>query len=233
MKQKIFLLILLLAGLIACTKDDTKDDIQKHTEDAVFIRMIGSGEFEGEWIFDEHVVDTATLRVKDYMINVLPPYALIQYAKTLILNNVADITEKDYEDYSKYYDDYLIESIRPDSVVLTSFPIVIVCNKAQGYSAQNTYFYENTTSVSNPRSIAEGFTYNSDNKRYTGYIIVVTEEPILAVYNYETNLWSLKITLNKVYFSKMGSGDHVERIWDFPTPHELIYVAKRKVRDIE
>ena len=228
MKQKLFLLILLLAGLIACTKDDTKDDIQMHAEDAAFIRMIGSGEFEGEWIIDEHVVDTATLRVKDYRIYVKPPYALIKYAVTFILNNVTDKTEKDYEDY-------LIESIKTDSVgISSSFLIGISCNKSQGYSAQNTYFYDNSRDEwNNLRTIAVGSTYDRNNKSFTGYIMIFSEEPVLAVYNYETNLWSLKITLNKVYFSKMGSGDDVERIWDFPTPLKLIYVAKRKVQDIE
>ena len=66
MKQKLMLLMVLVAGLAACTKDDA----EAATDDITLQKLVlGSyGEFEGVWVVDQQEIDTAKLTVtKDYL----------------------------------------------------------------------------------------------------------------------------------------------------------------------
>jgi len=221
MKQKLILLMVLIAGIAACSKDEESDDnIGVPMSEAV----VEYEEYEGNWILNNERIDTATLIIQDKeTLLVKAPYALIKYAMTFIssevnkeIKTVDDLTIK-------------INNACTDSVGISNFVIGLPCTNPQGYSERKTYFNINDLNEYGFRHIAEGWTYNSNSKRYTLIIWVLTEKPMLAIYDMDTNLWTIKITLSKVYIENVGADK--SRIWDFPSPLELIYVTTKKVRE--
>lgn len=63
MKQKLMILMVLVAGLAACTEDD--GDTYNADINYNAITPILEGEFEGVWVVDQQEVDTARLTVTD------------------------------------------------------------------------------------------------------------------------------------------------------------------------
>ncbi len=61
------------------------------------------------------------------------------------------------------------------------------------------------------------------------HLSLFTNEPILSFFYRDTNLWVIQITLNKLYYQI----DYNDIIVDLESPLELIYVATKKVRNIE
>ena len=227
MKQKIILLLVLIAGLTACTKDDD-DNIQKNNVEFMDFPedFIEKGEYEGEWILNNERIDTATLKIESkHFLIVRAPYALIKYAITFVSSEVNKGIET--------ADDFTINinNACKDSVGISNFAIGLPCIDPQGYAERKIYFNINDLNESGFRPIAEGWTYNSNSKRFTMLISVLTENPILAIYDKDTNLWTIKITLSKVCIENIGADKF--KIWNFPTPFELIYVATKKVKDIK
>ena len=79
MRMKLIIIMLLAIGIVACTKGDVDDDIQKSASDNAIITNMSIGEFEGEWVFDEQVLDTAKLTVTRQSFEVrLPVEALLK-----------------------------------------------------------------------------------------------------------------------------------------------------------
>ena len=79
MRLKLIMIMLLAIGFVACTKGDVDDDIQKSAADIAVITKMSVGEFEGEWIFAEQVLDTAKLTVTRESFEVrLPVEALLK-----------------------------------------------------------------------------------------------------------------------------------------------------------
>jgi hypothetical protein len=84
MKQKIILLLVLIAGLTACTKDD--DDIANNYVEMASPGISQYGEFEGDWILNNEKVDTAKLVVTEHSLIVREPSEpLIKYAAKNLL----------------------------------------------------------------------------------------------------------------------------------------------------
>ena len=63
MKQTFILLLMLVLGLAACTKDDDRDIAGNAVDPAVIAVLKVKGEFEGVWVVDKQEIDTAKLIV--------------------------------------------------------------------------------------------------------------------------------------------------------------------------
>ena len=230
MKQKKILLLVLIAGLTACTKDDG-DNIQKHNVEFMDFPedFIEKGEYEGEWILNQEKIDTAMLIVTNKGIIVEPPSEqLIKYAAYLLTSGEVDNNLPNKKEIT-------LDKISTHNVAFeVSNDYHNWLLEAQGRSSNQFYF---TIKSSHPTAsfsnfvIAEGKMYYIDNnvKIDPCHLSLFTNEPILAVFDRDTNLWVIQITLNKLYYQI----DYNDIIVDLESPLELIYVATKKVRNIE
>ena len=109
MKLKLCLLMMLVAGLVACSGGD--DGLEAYDPQLNVPVNEGIGEFEGEWIIDQQVVDTARLVMTNEHFQLrLPEEQLLRYALGL-LSSSGDVSTPgsvspsfdDAPDYQKAY----------------------------------------------------------------------------------------------------------------------------------
>ena len=226
MKQKIILLMVLIAGFTACSKDDGDDNISAIIA-PVMDPLMGIGEYEGEWIvdlLDKQVVDTAKLIVTNSSFQVRLPeeyllinhrpigsplYAVDQYG------NPVNLPDDPYETYM-----YNIE-YEPSNLVLEYVN--------RGYSSDSKYIELSLNSNS----------YPSDENPVLGQIRYIDKYAMIgalifkigfsrdisgvAVYDQATGLWTIKLKLDIIAYDTIAN----EELHFNPT--ELVYIAKKKI----
>ena len=227
MKQKIILLMVLIAGFTACSKDDGDDDVYAAYEPKADILM-GIGEYEGEWVvslLDKQVVDTAKLIVTNSSFQVRLPeeyllinhrpigsplYAVDQYG------NPVNLSDDPYETYS-YYIEY-----KPSNLVLEYVN--------RGYSSDSKYVELSLNSNS----------YPSDENPVLGQIRYIDKYAMIgalifkigfsrdisgvAVYDQATGLWTIKLKLDIIAYDPIIANEELHF-----NPTELVYIAKKKI----
>lgn len=227
MNQKLFLLIVLIAGLAACTKDDG-DDISKNKSEIETDSSIGMqlGEFEGDWILNQKKIETDTLTVLEQTVVVkLPSEPLLRYVVRTIPNVIDDL-RFEVSPNLRHIFRYELQGYSENKSYSSLLP------KDQSYS--NLYYlYDGSNNLIIPTTylVASGTMYydigNNEEVKH-GYYSVLTDKPMLAIFDRDTRLWTLKITLNKLRIIK--EGDTNEIIWDLSSPIELLFVATKKIK---
>ena len=72
--------------------------------------------------------------------------------------------------------------------------------------------------------------YDLKNEKATfGYLSIMTDKPMVAVFDRNTQLWTIRITLNKLNY--VIGGDTYETIVDLSSPVDLLFVTTKKVRE--
>lgn len=237
MKQKIILLLVLIAGLTACTKDDDdyiSMDAGYHAETATVeeSKNQGTGVYEGEWIvglFDKQVVDTAKLTVTEKSFKVrLPEEYLLQNNRPIgstlyVVDKNGNPVNKPDNPYGNYM--YNIE-YEPSNLVLEyvnrgyssdSKYVELSINsdsyKSEGYPILGSIHYinkfaEEDSSVSRDLTFIIGFSNNISG---------------VAKYDQTTGLWTIKLKLDIIAYDTISNEElHFN-------PIELVYIAKKKI----
>ena len=229
MKQKLFLLMVLVAGLVACTKDEDTQDIEIE-ELSIENEYV---EFEGNWILNNVTIETDTLTVMDDHFFVrTPSVPLIKYAVNELSNNslfLPDIENKAYNgkaDQSEYttgpfiYYYVNVEATYGSHIWPYDF---------QGYSLNNAYYNVDGLKSDVTQTyyiIANGLVnYYGDNKSYN--LSICTDQPMVAVFNKDTHLWTLKMTFTKINYHI--SGVDGENTMDLQSPAEVLFVETKKL----
>lgn len=217
--------MLLAIGIVACTKGDVDDDIQKSAADEAFLNTMIRGEFEGVWVIGEQEVDTAKLNVtssafkirlpENYLVGVANDYFFTTVHQAYSPNNNPDTklssqfdyaytpsgTQKDYQFIKKgssdsmFYFDYEMQPIALNQVCLF-------------LKEKYKELLGNTPELND--SIVVDFRFQSSS-------------PCVAMLDKSTYLWTLKITLDKI--SVIWYGEEVVTTID---PVILVFIAKRK-----
>lgn len=217
--------MLLAIGIVACTKGDVDDDIQKSAADEAFLNTMIRGEFEGVWVIGEQEVDTAKLNVtssafkirlpENYLVGVANDYFFTMVPQAYSPNNNPDTklssqfdyaytpsgTQKDYQFIKKgssdsmFYFDYEMQPIALNQVCLF-------------LKEKYKELLGNTPELND--SIVVDFRFQSSS-------------PCVAMLDKSTYLWTLKITLDKI--SVIWYGEEVVTTID---PVILVFIAKRK-----
>lgn len=224
MKQKLFLLMVLVAGLVACSKDEDEKNVYQRGLANNHMNYLGIGEFEGDWIFNNVKVGTDTIKVLPELIYVNVPedillrYVATEYVKSLIFNSEQS---NDGINAAAQINDGLFSDLK----VQSSNPRYWFY-ESQGYSDNTAYFNYNLPEIPEVRFVTGLIEYKGGNVNKTWYLSFSTDKPIVAVYNKDTNLWTLKITLNKIIDYK-DDGD--KNTMDLQSPAELLFVATKKL----
>ena len=226
MKQKIILLMVLIAGLAACSKDEESYDYSKYAVDSEII--VQYGEFEGDWILNQQKIETDTLTVmNDHFFVKAPSVPLIKYVVNELPQSGAMLNGKESYDYKSD------ASNMPNVEVETTYGSHIWPYEHQGYSSNNAYFNVDglkSTVTQTYCTIANGMV-NDVTGGYSFFLSVCTDQPMVAVFNRDTNLWTLKITLTKIKYSISGTDG--EKTIDLQLPAELLFVATKKLGNTE
>ena len=221
MKQKLFLLLMLVVALAACTKDDdeyddyvseappTKPTESNKPNDNDSVNSINEvGNFEGEWILDQQVIsqpDTIFVKEgnKSYLVYFVVPgdIPILKALEAIGMENVEYIPSNHLRHLH----------LNP-----------------QGISGNKTYYdlsFIDIVGMSgyNPTPAIYGeLYYNVDNSKRDDYIILMSDKLNVAIYDSETGLWTLKITIRQVYLSGIY-------YCDLPSPLVLLFVAKKRL----
>ena len=222
MRLKLIIIMLLAIGIVACTKGDTEDDILKCASDNAIITNMSIGEFEGEWVFDEQVLDTAKLTVTRQSFEVrLPVEALLKKYGLIVTsidygnpNNPSNNpnTDGSYDVKYKYE------------------PYRVTWNYVNhGYSTATNYVYfsENNFSDENIVNFVLGYFYVNNKINGLGYeyeVCYSRDQPGVAMFDTFTYLWTLKIGV-KITITYLFDGKVVEGA----LPTDLVYIAKKKI----
>lgn len=232
MKQKIILLLVLIAGLTACTKDD---DVKANNYGEMASPGISQyGEFEGDWILNNEKVDTAKLVVTEHSLIVREPSEpLIKYAAKEFIDNPQIDSKKLYNAslFGQIYDNNGFDL--SNLVVEASNDLYCWLYEPQGYSENKLYnaFSSSTYATQTDFRIVRGtMYYDLKNEKATfGYLSIMTDKPMVAVFDRNTQLWTIRITLNKLHY--VIGGDTYETIVDLSSPVDLLFVTTKKVRE--
>lgn len=202
MKQKLLLLMLLVAGLAACTKEVDGDinnlrsqiDIPwDHLEDYAL------GEYEGVWIVDKREIDTAKLTVTKF-------FFYVRFPEEFLINNAG----------------YDIKEYKPTGELYQCMYSIYAVN---GYSPSKAYFDFNVLQSSQfPKMIGEE---KAAAEKYAGNTAFRDTAVGVAYFDILTNLWTLKVTLDKA--EQIGA-DGFPRLLDI-TPITLVYIARKKISE--
>ena len=218
MKQKLILLMVLIAGLAACSKDEESYDYSKYAVDSEII--VQYGEFEGDWILNQQKIETDTLTVThDHFFVKAPSVPLIKYAVKELSK-----TENSYETDTP---------MMPNVKIETTYGSHIWPYEHQGYSSNNTYFNVEglkSTVTQTYCTIANGMVNNVTGS-FSFILSVCTDQPMVAVFNRDTNLWTLKMTLTIIKYNI--SGVDGEQTINLQLPAELLFVATKKLGNTE
>ena len=135
MKQKLFLLMVLMVGLVACSKDeDDSDNLQIDIYKSDNLNNLGMGEFVGDWILNNKKIETDTLTVLEQTIFVKSPSeSLLRYAVNTIPNVIDEMRfEVSNTIHGLYYElqGYSENRLIPIYIIWMSHsavPLVIIC----------------------------------------------------------------------------------------------------------
>ena len=218
MKQKIILLMVLMAGLAACSKDDEGGNVLQASMDSPVLQEFGK--YEGGWFVNQKYIETDTLTVsKQTIIVKSPSEPLLKYIIQAI--------------------PYDIDDVRLDISNSTHCWFYVLQGYSENKSYSNLYNYEYgayieassfSDMIPTVFQIASGKMYDiTDDKNMMtyGYYSVFTDKPMLAIFDNDTRLWTLKITLNKLKILEDGNTD--KGITDLLSPIELVCVATKKI----
>ena len=225
MKQKLFLLLMLVVALAACTKDDdeyddyaseapptnpTESNTSSNNDSEKLVSELGT--FEGEWILDQQVIsqpDTIFVEEIDkryYVDFVIPDEIPILKALEAI-----GIENAEYSPIS----------------LLPHFLRHLRLNP-QGISENKKYYDLSFIDIDGMKggditpAIYGNLYYAADHSRRDDYIILMSDWLNVAIYDLETGLWTLKITIRQVYLSGIY-------YCDLPSPLVLLFVAKKRL----
>ena len=242
MKQKLFLLMVLVAGLVACSKDEDESNVYQRGLANNHMNYLGIGEFEGDWILNNEKIGTGSLEVYEiYVILVPPSDTLINYALQLLKEKVVCIPGVNI------YDAKINESFNSANGELNHYGYMMMYDakpyvsddealllyKPQGYSGNKNYF-EISGGV-----ICSGYIYYDEEADYYQFnqkyltqrsLGLITDQPVVAIYDKDTELWTARIALTKLGYYDMQVNIHT--IIDLPSPIYLTFVATKKVRDL-
>ena len=200
MKQKLFLLMVLIAGLVACSKDDDTRGLASNLVDSNKNDSIGNsrqelGDFEGHWIMYNHIVSSGNIiTVTENEIQLIIPDKDIAQTARLIYQ----------------YNDTLLSNAYPAQRILDQTPIKRTFHyEIQGVSETKTYYnlyYDSIPQYSNVNGeypivignmdVIMGFPYGSHATWNIGFL---ANEPGVAIYDRKVNCWILMITLKKTF----------------------------------
>ena len=231
MKQKLFLLMVLMVGLVACSKDeDDSDNLQIDIYKSDNLNNLGMGEFVGDWILNNKKIETDTLTVLEQTFFVKSPSeSLLRYAVNTIPNVIDEMRfEVSNTIHGLYYE---LQGYSENKAYSNLY------NLDESFSSSSDYNLYDAFSSSpyitpTVYSVASGIMYfniGDDEEISDGYYSVLTDKPMLAIFYKDTCLWTLKITLNKLSIIKEGD----EIIIDLSSPIELLFVTTKKIKDIK
>lgn len=218
MKQKLFLLLMLVVALTACTKDDEHDDYMSAAPptDSMEPKVTNSdnpvhlGNFEGEWILDQQVISQ-------------PDTIFVKNEKDLI---IIDLKIPGDIPMSKALKAIGMEK----ETFVTDTKLHSMLGMLQGVSDNKTYYnvglmiYGNTAGRPTPAIYGRLF-YEGDHSERGRNLILLSDFQNVGIYDYETFLWTLKIKLIQVYIDE---GSEI-KIYDLPSPLVLLFVAKKRL----
>jgi len=219
MKQKLFLLLMLVVALAACTKDDDEyDDYASEAPptDSVEPKVTNSdnpsqlGNFEGEWILDQQIISQ-------------PDTIFVKNEKDLI---IVDLKIPGDIPMSK-----ALKAIGMEKETFTTdTKLHSMLGMLQGVSDNKIYYniglmiYGNTAGSPSPAIYGRLF-YEDDHSERGRNLILLSDSQNVGIYDHETSLWTLKITLIQVYIDE---GSEI-KIYDLPSPLVLLFVAKKRL----
>ena len=219
MKQKLFLLLMLVVALAACTKDDDEYDdyvSEAPPTDSVEPKVTNSdnpsqlGNFEGEWILDQQVISQ-------------PDTIFVKNEKDLI---IIDLKIPGDIPMSK-----ALKAIGMEKETFTTdTKLHSMLGMLQGVSDNKIYYniglmiYGNTAGSPSPAIYGRLF-YEDDHSERGRNLILLSDSQNVGIYDHETSLWTLKITLIQVYIDE---GSEI-KIYDLPSPLVLLFVAKKRL----
>ena len=222
MKQKLFLLLMLVVALAACTKDDEHDDYMSaapptnptesstsSNNDSIKTNF-EVGNFEGEWILDQQVISQ-------------PDTIFVKNEKDLI---IIDLKIPGDIPMSK-----ALKAIGMEKETFTTdTKLHSMLGMLQGVSDNKIYYniglmiYGNTAGCPSPAIYGRLF-YEDDHSERGKNLILLSDSQNVGIYDHETSLWTLKITLIQVYIDE---GSEI-KIYDLPSPLVLLFVAKKRL----
>lgn len=219
MKQKLFLLLMLVVALAACTKDDDEYDdyvSEAPPTDSVEPKVTNSdnpsqlGNFEGEWILDQQVISQ-------------PDTIFVKNEKDLI---IIDLKIPGDIPMSK-----ALKAIGMEKETFTTdTKLHSMLGMLQGVSDNKIYYniglmiYGNTAGSPSPVIYGRLF-YEDDHSERGKNLILLFDSQNVGIYDHKTSLWTLKITLIQVYIDE---GSEI-KIYDLPSPLVLLFVAKKRL----
>ena len=219
MKQKLFLLLMLVVALAACTKDDDEYDdyvSEAPPTDSVEPKVTNSdnpsqlGNFEGEWILDQQVISQ-------------PDTIFVKNEKDLI---IVDLKIPGDIPMSK-----ALKAIGMEKETFTTdTKLHSMLGMLQGVSDNKIYYniglmiYGNTAGSPSPAIYGRLF-YEDDHSERGKNLILLSDSQNVGIYDHKTSLWTLKITLIQVYIDE---GSEI-KIYDLPSPLVLLFVAKKRL----
>ena len=224
MKQKLFLLLMLVVALAACTKDDEHDDYMSATlptnptesstssnNDSIKTNF-EVGNFEGEWILDQHVISQPdTIFVEEIDKRYFVDFVIPDEIPILKALEAIGMENAEYSPLS----------------LLPHFLRHLRLNP-QGISENKKYYDLSFIDIDGMKggditpAIYGNLYYNADHSRRDDYITLMSDWLNVAIYDLETGLWTLKITIRQVYLSGIY-------YCDLPSPLVLLFVAKRRL----
>ena len=228
MKQKLILLMVLIAGLAACSKDEDGDYYAENAVDSENIAQYG--EFEGDWILDQQVIGSAILVVTDkhFLLN-LPEEQLLKYALSLLtadgIVNIPDNSSITFVFDSKK-EEQSEEKYASDNSIVSQWGYQL-----QGNSENNSYFEFDNTKLDLPYQpgymVTHGWVNVSDEngEKHKWELAFFSNEPIVGIFNRDNQLWVIKITLNNIFYDDMN-GYYFRTL---QSPPVLIFVAREKL----
>ena len=230
MKQTFILLLMLVLGLAACTKDDDRDIAGNAVDPAVIAVLKVKGEFEGVWVVDKQEIDTAKLIVtdstfkirlpEDYLVGMANDYFFTMVPQVYIPNqfigNDPDSKPSSCFDYvytpSGTQNDYqFMTTGRSDSMFYFDYEMQpIALNQVTLFATEKYKEWGGNTPEMND-SIIVDFGYQSSS-------------PCVAILDMSTCLWTLKITLDNISVVWFGK-EKVTKL----DPVILVFIATKKI----
>ena len=229
MRLKLIMIMLLAIGIVACTKDDEADyksDIAKSAADNAVITKMSVGEFEGEWVFAEQVLDTAKLTVTRESFEVRLP------VEALLKKNQIGISSHNIDGNPIYKSDDANSDGSVDIEYIYE-PRRVTWNYVNhGYSAATNYVYfsEKNNSGDNIVNFLLGnvsMNYKNNGNELNYEVWYSRDQPGVAMFDTFSGLWTLKIEfkITIIYYIE-GSDDKIVMEVE---PTELVYISKKKI----
>ena len=207
MKQKLIILMVLVAGLAACTKEVDGDinNLQKQIDmpwDNIDVYKFMFGEYEGVWVVDQQEIDTAKLTVTN-------AYFMVRYPLGYLVNKYFGKENKMY--LAQYKSPYWFTGFSNNS---------IYCNFViDPWTLQ---------SVDNLDKVLAG----TDSLDTVPFIIPSGEG--VATYDTMAHLWTLKVKLEAIWQNwtvDEEGGRHDPTLLTPSPPITPVYIARKKISE--